>query len=168
MPEAETKTREEAVAKIAKMIQPVRIAMLTTVDEHGDLHSRPMAHVETEFDGDVWFFTAKSSPKVHDIDSKPAVNVVFADPKSQNYVSLAGHADLVMDRVTLEKYWTKAFEAWFPKGLDDPDLSLLKITVDSAQYWDSPSSTVAHIAGFIRSKVTGHGGNVGDVGKADL
>ena len=164
----ETKTREEAVEKIAKMIQPLHIAMLTTVDEHGDLHARPMANVDTAFDGDLWFFTSKSSPKVHDIDNKPLVNVAFSDPGHQNYVSLAGRAELIIDRALFEKYWTKAFEAWFPQGLDDPELSLLKISVESAQYWDSPSTVVAHVAGFIRSKVTGHGGNVGDVGVAKL
>ncbi len=164
----ETKTREEAVEKIGKMITPMRFAMLTTIDEHGDLHARPMANVESTFDGDVWFFTSKSSPKVHDIDNKPLVNVAFSDPSHQNYVSLAGNAELIVDRQLFEKYWTKAFEAWFPKGLDDPELSLLKINVSSAQYWDSPSSPVAHIAGFIRSKVTGHGGNIGENGVAEL
>ena len=164
----ETKTREEAIEKIAKMTKNTRIAMLTTVVEDGDLHSRPMAMMENTFDGDVWFFTAKSSPKVHDIENKPFVNVAFSDPEHQNYVSLAGHAELIIDRALFEKYWNKAFEAWFPKGLDDPELALLKINVESAQYWDSPSSVVAHVAGFIRSKVTGHGGPVGDVVKADL
>ncbi len=164
----ETKTREEAIEKIARMTKNAHIAMLTTVVENGDLHSRPMANVQTPFDGDIWFFTAKSSPKVHDIENKPVVNVAFSDPENQNYVSLAGRAELVIDRALFEKYWTKAFEAWFPEGLDDPELSLLKISVDSAQYWDSPSSVVAHVAGFIRSKVPGHGGPIGDVGKAEL
>lgn len=164
----ETVTRHEAVEKIAAMIKPVRIAMLTTVDEHGDLHSRPMATMDVDFDGDLWFFTGKSSPKVHDIENKPAVNVAFSDPSHQNYVSLAGTAELIIDRALFEKYWSPAFEAWFPKGLDDPELSLLKVNVESAQYWDSPSGLVAHVAGFIRSKVTGHGGNVGEVEKVEL
>jgi len=164
----ETKTRSEAIAKIAPMIAPTRFAMLTTIDENGHLHSRPMANVQTPFDGDIWFFTGKSSPKVHDIENKPLVNVAFSDPSKQNYVSLAGTAELVVDRQLFERYWTKAYEAWFPDGLDDPELSLLRISVESAQYWDSPASPVAHIAGFIRSKVTGHGGNIGDNGVAQL
>ncbi len=164
----ETKTREEAIAKIAKMTKNARIAMLTTIDEAGHLHARPMAQIESEFDGDVWFFTAKSSPKVHDIESKPFVNVAISDPEHQNYVSLAGRAELIIDRALFERYWSKAFEAWFPKGLDDPELSLLKISVESAQYWDSPSSPVAHLAGFIKSKVTGHPAQVGDNAVARL
>lgn len=166
---SETTTREEAVAKIAAMIKGARITMLTTVTEDGALHSRPMATMDVEFDGDLWFFTGKSSPKVHDIENKPAVNVALSDPEKQNYVSLAGHAELVIDRALFEKYWTKAFEAWFPEGLDDPELALLKINVESAQYWDSPSSVVAHVAGFIQSKLTGESGTpLGDFGKVDL
>ncbi|BCM90856.1 hypothetical protein IAD21_02718 [Abditibacteriota bacterium] len=165
----ETKTREEAIAKIAELTKSIRIAMLTTIDESGELHARPMAAMDVEFDGDLWFFTAKSSPKVHDIDSKPTVNVAFSDPENQNYVSLAGRAELVIDRALFEKYWSKAFEAWFPQGLDDPELALLKINVESAQYWDAPSSVVSHIAGFIQSKLTGEGGTpLGDFGKVDL
>ena len=164
----ETKTREEAIAKIATMIKGARISMLTTIVEDGDLHSRPMANVESDFDGNIWFFTAKSSPKVHDIENKPAVNVAFSDPEKQNYISLAGRAELIIDRALFEKYWSKAYEAWFPDGLEDPELSLLKITIESAQYWDSPSSPVAHIAGFIRSKVTGESGPLGDNGVAHL
>ena len=166
---SETKTREEAITKIAAMTKDTRIAMLTTTDESGDLHSRPMAMMDIEFDGDLWFFTGKSSPKVHDIENKPRVNVAFSDPEKQNYVSLAGTAELVIDRALFEKYWTKAFEAWFPEGLDDPELALLKINVESAQYWDSPSSVVPHVAGFIQSKLTGQSGTpLGDFGKADL
>ncbi len=165
----ETKTREEAIAKIAEMVKNARIAMLTTIDENGELHSRPMATMDVEFDGDLWFFTGKSSPKVHDIESKPAVNIAYSDPEHQNYVSLAGRAELVIDRALFEKYWSKAFEAWFPKGLDDPEVALLKINVESAQYWDAPSSMVSHVAGFIQSKLTGQGGTpLGDFGKVDL
>jgi general stress protein 26 len=41
-------------------------------------------------------------------------------------------------------------KAWFPDGLDDPDLALLRVHVEAAEYWDSPSSTMVHIVGFVR------------------
>lgn len=164
----ETQTREEAVRKIAKMIKGVRIAMLTTIEEEGHLHSRPMALQDTEFEGDIWFFTGKHSPKVHQIEHEPRVNVAFSDPENQVYVSLSGRASLVIDQAKNRELWNPSLNAWFPDGLDDPELSLLKIHIDGAEYWDAPSTVVAHIAGFVKSKLSGQSADVGDHAKVEL
>lgn len=148
-------TRDEAIAKLADLIKDVRIAMLTTVAKDGSLHSRPMAVQQVEFDGDLWFFTGEDTLKSHEIADDSHVNVACADPSSQTYVSVSGRARLVHDRAKIEELWNPMYKAWFPKGLDDPQLALLKIEVDSAEYWDAPSSTVAHIAGFIKAVATG-------------
>ncbi len=164
----ETQTRAEAVAKISKMIKGVRIAMFTTIEEEGHLHSRPMALQDVEFDGDIWFFTNKSAPKVHQIEQEPRVNIAFSDPEHQNYVSLSGRASLVLDKAKNHALWNPSLNAWFPGGVDDPDLALLKIHVDGAEYWDSPSTVVAHVAGFVKSKLSGEQADVGDHGKISL
>lgn len=161
-------THSETIAKINDLIKGKQIAMLTSVSEDGSLHARPMAVMDIDFDGDIWFFTAKDSPKVHQVEDEPRVNVAYSDPGHQDYVSLAGRAKLVIDQELNKKYWKPQFEAWFPDGLDDPQLALLKIEVEGAEYWDSPSGTAAHIKGFIQSKLTGETGPVGDHAKADL
>ncbi len=164
----DTQTHDEAVAKIATMIKNIRIAMLTSVTENGDLHSRPMAMQDVEFDGDLWFFTGKHSPKVHQIEEEPRVNVAFSDPEHQTYVSLSGTASLVIDPAKNKELWNPALQAWFPQGLDDPELSLLKIHVDGAEYWDAPSSAIAHVVGFVQAKLTGKSGDPGDHAKVEL
>ena len=161
-------THSEAIKKINDLIEGKQIAMLTSVCEDGSFHARPMAILDVDFDGDVWFFTSKDSPKVEQIQQEPRVNVAYSDPSNQDYVSLAGKAKLVVDSALNEKYWKPSFEAWFPDGLDDPQLSLLKIEVEGAEYWDSPSSTVAHIKGFIQAKVSGGQGPVGDHAKVEI
>lgn len=164
----ETQTRAEAVAKIAKMIKGVRIAMFTTIEEEGHLHSRPMALQEVEFDGDIWFFTHQSAPKVHQIEEHPRVNVAFSDPEHQVYVSLSGRASLVLDKAKNHELWNPSLNAWFSGGVDDPDLALIKVDVDGAEYWDSPSTIVAHLAGFVKSKLGGDSADVGDHAKVEL
>ena len=54
-------------AKLGELIKDIRVAMLTTVDNEGRLHSRPMATQQTEFDGTLWFFTDSDSVKVHEL-----------------------------------------------------------------------------------------------------
>ncbi len=165
---SEQPTHSQALEKINDLIQGKKIAMLTSVSHDGSFHARPMAVLDVDFDGDVWFFTKKDAPKVDQIEDEPRVNVAYSDPSNQDYVSLAGHAKLVVDQALNKKYWQPQFEAWFPDGLDDPQLALLKIEVEGAEYWDSPSSTIAHIKGFVQTKITGEQQHVGDHAKVEI
>src|SRR5207253_1026725 len=128
------------VQKLAKLIKGIKFAMLTTADTDGTLHSRPMATQETDFDGALWFFTYADSGKVHELQQDRAVNVSYADPSSNRYVSVSGTAQVVHDRAKAKELWSPAHKAWFPDGLEDPNLALLRIQVTKAEYWDGPSS----------------------------
>jgi general stress protein 26 len=70
-------------------------------------------------------------------------------------VSVSGTAELVRDRSRIEELWKPELKAWFPKGTDEPDLALLKITVSRAEYWDSPSNPVVQLVGFATALATG-------------
>ena len=165
---SEQPTHSQALEKINELIQGKHIAMLTSVSHDGSFHARPMAILDAEFDGDIWFFTKKDAPKVDQIEDEPRVNVAYSDPANQDYVSLAGRAKLVVDQELNKKYWQPQFEAWFPDGLDDPQLALLKIEVEGAEYWDSPSSTIAHIKGFVQTKLSGEQQQVGEHAKVEI
>ena len=165
---SEQPTHSEALKKINDLIQGKKIAMLTSVANDGSFHARPMAVLDLDFDGELWFFTQKDAPKVDQIEAEPRVNVAYSDPSNQDYVSLAGRAKLVVDQALNEKYWQPQFEAWFPDGVDDPQLALLKIEVEGAEYWDSPSSTIAHIKGFVQTKLSGEQQHVGDHAKVEI
>lgn len=143
------------VEKIRDLIKDISFAMLTTVDEDGSLRSRPMQTQEAEFDGEVWFFTSASSPKVGEVQGDQRVNVSYADPDDNRYVSLSGTATLVRDPAKLKELWKPVLKAWFPKGLEDPDLALLRVKVEKAEYWDSPSSKMVQLAGFLKALATG-------------
>lgn len=145
----------ESVMKLRELIRDVKFAMLTTEESDGSLRSRPMVVQESEFDGDLWFFTGASSPKVAEIQQHQRVNVALADPDKQRYISVSGTAQLVRDRAKAAELWKPAYKAWFPEGLDDPDLALLKVTVEKAEYWDSPSGAVVHLIGFVKAIATG-------------
>lgn len=51
--------------------------------------------------------------------------------------------------------WQKPLKTWFPKGLDDPDLALLKVEVEHAEYWDQNGGLITVALGFIKATVTG-------------
>lgn len=166
--ENKTVSHEEAVKKLGELIKGIDIGMLTTRDDNGILHSRPMRAQDVEFDGDLWFMTKADSGKVHEIEKEPQVCVSFARPNSQDYVSVSGTAELVRDRAKIDEFWSPVYVAFFPDGKDDPDLALIKVTAEQAEYWDSPSSPVVFAAGFIKAKLTGKQLKVGENEKIEL
>jgi general stress protein 26 len=125
-----------AIAPIASAIEGIQVAMLTTVGEDGELHSRPMQVTRAGFDDYLWFFTAAGSGKAEELAGDPHVNVCFVDPVRQRFVSITGHAHVEQDVGRAAALWSVDFRAWFPEGLDDPQLALIKVTPLSAQYWD--------------------------------
>jgi general stress protein 26 len=160
--------RGEAVRKLAELIEGIEVAMRTTVDESGALRSRPMMTQQVGFDGDLWFFTKASDPKVGEIEREHSVNVSYSNPDKQHYVSMSGKARLVRDRAKIEELWNPAYKAWFPEGLDDPEVALLEVTVEQAEYWDTPTSTVVHLVGLAKALVTGETYRPGENEKVDL
>jgi general stress protein 26 len=147
--------RQQSIEKLRSLIKDVKFAMLTTVDEDGSLRSRPMVTQTSDFDGTLWFFTRRDSGKVDEVEREQQVNVSYANPSKEHYVSVSGTARVVADRAKIDELWSPVLKAWFPQGKDDPAVGLLKVEVDKAEYWDSPSSTMVKIAGFIKSITTG-------------
>jgi general stress protein 26 len=160
----ETMNRAEGVAKIRELIKEIEICMLTTVDDiDGRLHSRPMAVSNPgEFDGDLWFFTYGRSHKGYDVGQNRQVNCAFAHPGRQSYVSASGKASIVRDRDEIRRRWKAVYAAWFPSGVDEPDLALLRVDVETAEYWDSPSSVVAHAIALVKTQVLGQRPDLGE------
>jgi general stress protein 26 len=138
-----------------ELIKDVKFAMLTTEVEGGWLRSRPMTTQQAEFTGDLWFFTRESSGKTEEAKRHPQVNLSYANPNDNRFVSVSGPAELVRDAAKNKELWNPIYKAWFPKGLEDPELALLKVKVEHAEFWDSPSSTMVQIAGFLKAIATG-------------
>lgn len=157
------------VAKFSELIKDIHFAMLTTVVSDGSLRSRPMATLKTEFEGDLWFFTDDDSPKVDEIVEEHHVCVSFAAPDKQRYVSVSGLASLVRDKQRIAELWTPAAKAWFPKGVDDPHLGLLRVRAQTIEYWDSPSNKMVQLYGFAKAVLTGNRPkNLGEHKKVDV
>ena len=150
MPSKQPKTgKDESARKLWQLVDDIRIAMLTTEDG-GVLRSRPMECVQVE-DGVLWFFTGASSAKTSEVRGGREVNLSLVDTANQNYVSLSGRAAVVRDRAKAKELWSEEQRIWFPGGIDDPDLALLKVKVEQAEYWDRPTSAMVAAQGLVRA-----------------
>ncbi|HWG84486.1 MAG TPA: pyridoxamine 5'-phosphate oxidase family protein [Deinococcales bacterium] len=160
--------RSAAIADLAGRIKGIRTAMLTTADEQGRLRSRPMATQDMEPDGTLWFFTCEDSPKVDEVERERQVNVSYSDDGRSLWVSVSGTAAVVTDRAKIEELWKPILKAWFPKGLEDPDLALLRVSPSAAEYWDAPSSKMVQVAGIAKAALSGEEYRPGEHRKVEL
>ncbi|WP_210505440.1 pyridoxamine 5'-phosphate oxidase family protein [Naasia sp. SYSU D00057] len=154
-----TATKDE-LEQIGALIKDSKIGVLTTMTEDGRLVSRPLATVEAEFDGDVWFFTYDDAEKVHQIQHDSHVNVSYESGKG--YLSLSGRAELVRDRAKVDEYWNTGAQAWFEKGKDDPHIALLKVHAESAEYWAMTDPKPVALLKYAKAAATGGKPNTGE------
>jgi general stress protein 26 len=142
--------------KVKEMVEDIRIAMMTTVDENKNLVSRPMACMQMDADGTLWFFTQKSSPRVGQIEHHNTnVNLSFANVPDADYVSISGTLEELYDRAMIDELWSDFAKPWFPKGKDDPELTLLKVRTQLAEYWDSNDSRIVRLFEMARAAIMG-------------
>lgn len=150
--------------QVADLVKEIRFGMLTTEEDDGTLRSRPMSTVQMDADGALWFFTAADSPKAHEAEHHHQVNVCYARPDKQDYLSVSGMASIVRDKEKMRALWSAWIQPWFPDGLDDPNLVLLKVDITEAQYWQAPGTAPMRLYGLAKSMLTGNTDALGEHG----
>ena len=168
MASRKNKAAEDAQT-IAKLIEDIDITMFTTVGSEGYLVSRPLSTQKAQFDGEkVWFFVAGDSPKVAEIWRNSKVNLAYASKGRNTYVSMAGDAYVNNDPVKIEAFWNDALKAYFPRGINDPKLTLIEVAVRTAEFWDGPGSLIGKAIAFAVARVTKRDDAMGENRIVDL
>lgn len=151
--------------KVADLIAEIKFCMMTTEEPDGTLRSRPMSTMQMEADGTLWFFTALSSPKIEEALQNRHVNLSYARPDKQDYVSVSGTAMILRNESKMQQLWTPWIKPWFPQGLADPNLVLMRVTISEAEYWDAPGNPIKRFYGLSKGVVTGKTDSLGEHGK---
>ena len=159
-------TDELGVDKVVEIMRGDRFCMLTSVGDLGRLQSHPMTPQEVTAEGDVWFFVDTTSDQADFIRAEKRVNLAFSD--GSTWLSVAGHGDVRQDRAKIDELWNPVVEAWFPDGKDSPNVGLLFVESDTAEYWDTPGGRIASALAFAKSRVTGERPDVGESETVDL
>lgn len=154
--DTDTLPSEPELDKLWELIKSIRFGMLTTRHANGHLHARPMTTQNRALDTpQLHFFASRSTEPVIDADAQPQVNVSYADPGQDRYVSVSGRARIVDDPQQKQRLWNTAAEAWFPYGPQDPDVALLEVEIEHAEYWDVKSSKPVQLYRMARAVLTG-------------
>ena len=158
------------VAELRDKIKPVRFAMFTTTDEHGHLTSQPMTNQEIDAEGGLWFYTSTATDLWENIAANPKVNLSFAEPADSLYVSISGTAERVVDRERIRALWNPMVAAWFPNGVEDPHVVLVRVVARTVHFWDSNENKVTQMFEMAKAVITGTRPEIepGEHGKINL
>jgi len=143
------------VKKLRQLIEDIPVAMLTTAAPDGAIRTRPMAHQQLDDDGNLWFFSNQASPKSAELEQNENVNVSYLNNSKGVYISVCGEAYQVRDMEKARELWSPDVSAWFPNGLSDPSLTLIRVKVTSAEYWERTAGFIKRALEYTKSIITG-------------
>lgn len=156
-----TRNDQEGREKVWDLIKDIKVALMVTRGDGGKLHARPMVAVPEEgidsknWQGELWFMARIDSPKVEEIARDSNVLLSYSEPKDQNYVALSGTAEVLKDTAKVKELWSEYLRTWFPHGPEESDLVLIRVTTESAEYWDTSSSAFIYAYGYVKARLTG-------------
>jgi general stress protein 26 len=148
-----TDSAQDGRQKVRTIIEKTGVGMLTTLDADGGFVSRPMLALLIDGDAGVYFLTHSRSPKVVQIAAEPRVALSFVGSDGM-YLSMVGRASAVRDAALVERLWNPTYRAWFPDGAGDPDVTVLRVEVDRADFWEAPGSRVVRLIEAVTAVVT--------------
>lgn len=151
--------------RVRELMKKISVCMFATWDGR-ELHARPMgAYVRREDDA-VYFLSDARRHKDDEIRQYRKVCLAFADTSGQKYVSLAGHAEVSSDRSKIRELWGTPAKAWWDSP-DDPNIRVLKVTPQEAEFWEGPGTTMAYMK-MAAAAVSGNRPDMGDNRKVGM
>ena len=162
--------RTRCYEKLGELIGDVEIAMLTTLRRDGRLVSRPLRTIAQSgpFGGELWFFVRRDSHKVEEIEGDPHVNLAYAAPGRNTFVSVSGRARIVDNKAKIAELWSPEMALFFAGGRDERDLVLLRVDVDGFEFWDGPSGWIGKALDIAGAVVTGEPTPLSEHGSVDV
>jgi general stress protein 26 len=130
-------------------------AVLITKGPKNEFCARPMAIAGVDDNCDLWFLTSKDSVKVHQIEKNTHVDLVCQHGWS-SCICATGKASVEQDAAMIEQLWNSAYQVWFPRGVNDPDIALIHVVLEKGEYWDNTGlNRFNYVYQTIKAIVTG-------------
>ena len=153
------------VERAWELMKKIGFAMLVTHDGN-KLRARPMSAFLERENNAIYFLTDARRHKDEEIARNPGVNLSFANAGDQKYVSVTGTAVVSNDRAKIKQLFSTPAKAWWDSA-DDPNIRVLKVMPDDAEFWDTPGSVISYVK-MATAAVTGSRPEIGDNRKVTL
>ncbi len=158
----------EAIEKLRDLVKKVPVCMFTTVDNGGEVTSRPMTTIDVDAEGNFWFFTNEFGEKILDESYDNSAYLIYAHPGVNTYVNIKGISNVIINKTKIEELWKPMLKAWFPLGTNDPKLCLIKVITEEAKFWNSASNKMVVLYNIVKAIATKEKYEEGEVGTLKL
>ncbi|GAA5144940.1 hypothetical protein GCM10023213_35890 [Prosthecobacter algae] len=129
---------QDAIEKIKALVQKAQTCFFCTlVSTGGAPHARPMAVQQVDDAGSLWFLSADDSHKNQELDTDHAVTLFFQGSAHSDFLQLNGTASISRDKAKIKELWNPIIKTWFTGGVDDPRITVIKVTPEDGYYWDT-------------------------------
>ena len=64
--------------------------------------------------------------------------------------------------------WSNEAQAWWPKGPSDPDVRVLRVVPDSAEYWDTRGNSIMVALKLTAARLSGNPPALGENRKVNM
>jgi general stress protein 26 len=160
-------TESSQIDHVWHTAEKIKTCMLATVSA-AKLRSRPMHAIPDQEAGCLWFITDQRGTKDEEIRVAPDVCLAFADTGSNTYLSITGRGETLRDVAKARELWSAEAQAWWPKGPTDPEVRVLRVIPDSAEYWDTRGNSITVALRLAAARLSGHPPDLGENKKVRL
>lgn len=139
------------------LIKETRFGMLSHRHADGSLHSHPLTTQNKALDegGSLYFFVSRKTELGQRLRSDGNVNVAYANPDKDTWVSVTGTAHVREDMAKKQELFNTMAKAWFPGGAEDPDLELVEVVIEEAEYWNVKENKLLQLFKMAKAAATG-------------
>lgn len=153
MSETKNLVAAEAVSKLQELVERSNTCMFGSKLSGVPFHVCPMIVQETDYEGNLWFFSAADSTHNKHIKADPRVQLIFTNPPEMEFLTYYGTATIHTDKAHIERLWNGVIEAWFD-GMDDPNISVIRVEPIAAHYWDTEDGKLVTMAKILTRAAT--------------
>jgi len=122
---------------LRELIHRAGVALVTTRDGDGRLHTQPMAPVKREFDGEIWFPVTAAMPLVDHLLGRPEIQVTYLDPDSSHRcVVVDGIARVFEAPADADARWRDRFAIWRSPVPRAEGPAYVRVDVMCADVWE--------------------------------
>ncbi len=146
---------DDALKQLKELINAADICIFATNLSQRPIPARPMSTQEVDKKGNIWFMSKQSSDKNYDIQQDDNVQLFYSNKGSSEYLSVYGKAAILREREKAKEMWSPLLKTWFTEGVEDPELTIIKVTPADVYYWDTKNNKTIALLKMIAGAVTG-------------
>lgn len=157
-----TSNDNSAFEDIFQKMEMIEVAFLCAQGED-NIISRPMM---AQFDEDdrksLYFISSSNAEQVEALIKNPNAVATMTDSSNKIYIEAKGQCQITQSKEKIKPFWNAMVDTWFPEGLKDSDVSLIKLSLESLECWDSSGNIIMKAANLLMAKLTNTIPNLGE------